>query len=145
MVLVKSVITGMMCIKPYKLGKRKMTAIKKAVATAVTKPLAKRAAKETKPKVVKATGNCEIECQLLKISRPLTVSDMAIGQVFAREGELCMRVLNVCNNNKKGQASPPHELWIISLSKHKVWMSSNVPIQLVDISIKVTAKAEESK
>jgi hypothetical protein len=85
-------------------------------------------------------GRVTIVGTITKIKRPKMVSDMVIGQAFIREGELCIRVLNVCNNNKPGTCSTTGELWVMSLSGNKIWMSSDMPVELVDIEVAVVNK-----
>jgi len=124
----------------YKLESNKMNT---TVNSNQADPLVKASTRRIKePSVAKPkpSGKLVINADLEKHKRPKMVADMAKGQVFVREGKLCMRVLNVCNNNVKGQASKADELWIINLNEGKVLLSSNIPVELVDIEISVVNK-----
>lgn len=88
----------------------------------------------------KPAGLININADLEKHKRPKMVADMKTGQVFVREGHLCMRMMNVANNNVKGQASSAEDLWIANLSTGRMLLSSNIPVELVDIEINIVNK-----
>jgi hypothetical protein len=110
--------------------------------TAVTKPARKVATvkKAAVSKPGKPVGEVKIVGDIEKSKRPLMVSDMAYKQVFIREGKLCMRVMNVCNGNIKGRASKKEHLWIVDLAAGKTFLSSDIPVELVDVEIAITNK-----
>jgi hypothetical protein len=88
-----------------------------------------------KARLANKVGKAVINFEIPKSKRLPMVSDMEQGQVFKREGELCMRVLNVCDGNVKGKASGPEDLWVVSLSTAKVWLATNTPVEPVSIEI----------
>jgi hypothetical protein len=110
----------------------------KSVFKRVSQKLAQKAPKLGKPK-----GTVTLVGDLEKSKRPLMVSDMDYKQVFIREGKLCMRVMNVCNANIKGKASKRTDLWIVDLQAGKTFLSSDIPVELVDVQITITNKAEK--
>jgi hypothetical protein len=121
-----------------------MNTINKAVTTSIVKAAAgTKAPRKAKPtaKPGKPAGILTITSPIERTKRPFMLAEANYGQMFIREGELCMRVLNVCDKGIKGQASKIESLWITSLSKNKTWEATNTPIELVDVKVEIVNRA----